>query len=70
MSCRAQQVEPLALDLAARIAEKPRPSITALKRTLSLPRRQAFEHSITHESFMHQITLGAAARRIQDDYVE
>jgi polyketide biosynthesis enoyl-CoA hydratase PksI len=63
------QVEPVALDVATRIAEKPRLSITALKRTLSLPRRQAFEHSITQESFMHQITLPAAARRIEEDYV-
>jgi len=65
-----QQVEPKALDIAARIAEKPRQSLTALKRTLSLPRRRAFEQSITSESLMHQITLGGAARRIQDAYVE
>jgi len=64
------QVEPLALDVAARIAEKPRGSIAALKRTLSLPRRQAFEQSITQESFMHQITFAAAACRIERDYVE
>lgn len=65
-----QQVEPTALDVAARIAEKPRLAIAALKRTLSLPRRQAFETSITNESFMHQLTLGPAARRIKEDYVE
>jgi len=65
-----QQVEAAALDVAARIAEKPRHSVTALKRALSLPRRRAFEDSITSESFMHQITLGGAARRIQDNYVE
>jgi len=64
------QVESIALDVAVRIAEKPRSSIIALKRTLSLPRRQAFEHSITNESFMHQITFAAASARIQDDYVE
>jgi polyketide biosynthesis enoyl-CoA hydratase PksI len=64
------EVAAAALDIAARIAEKPRPSVTALKRTLSLPRRRAFETSITHESFMHQITLAGAARRIEDDYVE
>lgn len=64
------QVEPLALDIAARIADKPRGSIAALKRTLSLPRRQAFEQSITHESFMHQITFAPAACRIERDYVE
>jgi len=46
-----------ALDLAERIAEKPRSALTLLKRTLSLPRRRAFEESLTLESFMHQITL-------------
>jgi polyketide biosynthesis enoyl-CoA hydratase PksI len=65
-------VLPKALDVAARIAAKPRRAVETLKRTLSLPRRQAFEQSITHETLMHQITLAApdAARRIQDDYVE
>jgi len=66
----AAQVEQLAFDLAARIAEKPRLALTTLKRTLSLPRRQAFEQSITTESLMHQVTLAAAVRQIQDDYVE
>lgn len=65
-----QQVEPAALDVAARIAEKPRHCVAALKRTLSLPRRRAFETSITQESFMHQLTFGGAARQIQADYVE
>ncbi len=65
-----EQVEPLAFDIAARIAEQPRASIAVLKRTLSLPRRQAFEQSITHESLMHQITFAAAAGRIRDRYVE
>jgi polyketide biosynthesis enoyl-CoA hydratase PksI len=66
----AAQVEKLAFDLAARIAEKPRLALTTLKRTLSLPRRQAFEQSITTESLMHQVTLAAAVRQIQDNYVE
>lgn len=67
-----EQVLPAALDIAARIAAKPRRAVELLKRTLSLPRRQAFERSLTHESLMHQITLTApgAAHRIQDDYVE
>jgi polyketide biosynthesis enoyl-CoA hydratase PksI len=66
------EVLPTALDLAARIAEKPRLAVETLKRTLSLPRRQAFEAALTAEALMHQITFGAAdaARRIQDDYVE
>ena len=65
-----EQVDTVALDVAARIAEKPRAAITALKRTLSLARRQAFEQSITQESLMHQLTFAAAADRIQHDYVE
>jgi polyketide biosynthesis enoyl-CoA hydratase PksI len=64
------QVEAAAIDLAARIADKPRLSLAALKRTLSQPRRRAFEGSITDESLMHQITLSGALRRIQDDYVD
>ena len=66
------EVLPKALDIAARIAAKPRLAVETLKRTLSLPRRQAFERSLTHESLMHQITVTApgAARRIEEDYVE
>lgn len=66
------EVRPKALDIAARIAAKPRVAVEALKRTLSLPRRRAFELSITTESLMHQVTFAAPdlARAIQDGYVE
>lgn len=65
-------VVPRARDLARRIAEKPRHALEALKRTLSLPRRQAFEQALTLESLMHQVTLGApgAADTIRATYVE
>lgn len=65
-------VEALGRDLAQRIADKPRVAVEALKRALSLPRRRAFETSITTESFMHAMTLGAAAasHRLEDEYVE
>jgi len=65
-------VESRALDVAARIAEKPRPAVEALKRTLSLPRRRAFEESLTLETLMHQVTLGApgATAKIRASYVE
>ena len=48
------------------------PALEALKRTLSLPRRQAFEQALTLESLMHQVTLGApgAADTIRATYVE
>ena len=65
-----ERVEPAAIDLASRIAEKPRASLAILKRALSMPRRRAFEESITQESFMHQITLAGAVDRIRDTYVE
>ncbi|MFT3699918.1 MAG: polyketide synthase [Kofleriaceae bacterium] len=42
-----------ATDLAHRIADKPRAAVIALKRTLSLPRRQLFELARTHETLMH-----------------
>jgi len=66
------EVLPCAVDLAERIADKPRAAVEALKRTLSLPRRRAFELSITTESLMHQITFRApgAAQGIRDGYVE
>lgn len=46
-----------AQDLAARIADKPRDAVIALKRTLSLPRRQAFELARTHETLMHAVSF-------------
>lgn len=58
----ADAVLPHALDLAIRIAEKPRLPLELLKRTLSLPRRQAFEQSLTLEPLMHRLTLPAAPR--------
>lgn len=46
-----------AIDLALAIADKPRRAVTLLKRTLTLPRRRAFEESLTLESLMHEITF-------------
>jgi enoyl-CoA hydratase/carnithine racemase len=47
------EVDARARDLAARIADKPRDAVVALKRTLSVPRRQAFELARTQEALMH-----------------
>ncbi len=47
------EVDARAQDLAARIADKPRDGVVALKRTLSVPRRQAFELARTQEALMH-----------------
>lgn len=57
------QVRSTALDLAARIAEKPRQALELLKRTLSAPRRAAFESALTMESLMHELTLRAPGVR-------
>ena len=64
------EVYPKALELARRIAEKPRPALTALKRYLSLPRRQAFEETLTAETFMHQLCFAEpeTVRRIRENY--
>lgn len=66
------EVDAVARDVAARIAEKPRPAVEALKRALSLPRRRAFDGAMTLETLMHQVTIGApgAIDRIQAGYVE
>jgi polyketide biosynthesis enoyl-CoA hydratase PksI len=65
------QVLPKALDLAQRIAEKPRVALTALKRVLSLPRRQAFEQARTNEMLMHTISFAHpdTARRIEETFL-
>lgn len=66
------EVEARALDVAARIAEKPRVTLELLKRTLSLPRRQAFEETITIESLMHRVTFAApdVLGRIREHHAE
>ena len=64
------QVRAKAMDLAARIAEKPRVALEALKRVLSAPKRQAFEATRTAETMMHAITFaGPDVRRlIEENY--
>lgn len=46
-----------ALLLARAINEKPRANLLRLKRVLSLPKRQAYEEAMTHESLMHEISF-------------
>jgi len=64
-------VRPKAMDLAARIAEKPRVAVETLKRALSVDKRQAFETARATEAMMHTITFaGPDVRRlIEEDYV-
>jgi len=63
----AAAVRARAMDVARRIAGKPRAALEALKRTLTLPRRRLFEETITLETLMHQVTLrdAEALARIQ-----
>jgi len=46
-----------AMGVASRIAEKPRLSLELLRRTLTIPRRQAFESTHTIESLMHRLSF-------------
>ena len=52
-----REVRAHALAVAARIAEKPRPTLELLHQTLTLPRRQGFEASLTTESMMHRLSF-------------
>ena len=64
------QVEAHAQDLAARIADKPVSAVRLLKRTLSLPRRQAFESARSLESLMHQVSFQQPGVRARiEDYL-
>jgi polyketide biosynthesis enoyl-CoA hydratase PksI len=58
------KVRELALDLAARVAERPRPVLELTKRALTLGRRSAFERTITIESLMHRVSFRDAADQI------
>jgi polyketide biosynthesis enoyl-CoA hydratase PksI len=64
------EVMPKAQDLAARIAEKPRVSLMALKRVLSRAKRHAFEDARTDENLMHEVTFGQPEIRqmIEDNF--
>lgn len=65
-----EQVWPKALQVARRIAEKPRSALESLKGYLSLPRRQAFEETRTVESLLHRLSFAqpGVAEQIQDYY--
>jgi polyketide biosynthesis enoyl-CoA hydratase PksI len=51
------EVEIRALDLALRIAGKPKRNLSMLKRVLTLPRRRRLEEALTLESLMHETSL-------------
>jgi polyketide biosynthesis enoyl-CoA hydratase PksI len=66
-----EQVWPKALDLARRIADKPRPVLELLKRSLGLRKRLAFEEARTVESLMHEACFARpeTAARIEQGWV-
>ncbi|MCG8569777.1 MAG: polyketide synthase [Spirochaetes bacterium] len=51
------QVMDKAIELAEIIAEKPRGTLTTLKYSLSLKKRQLLQEARVHEDFMHKITF-------------
>ncbi len=52
-----EEVLKRAVDLAERIADKPRFALSALKQALSSPRRQDFEAARTQEAHMHALSF-------------
>ena len=66
------EVRPKAMDVAARIAEKPRTALETLKRGLAERRRQAFEQAYALETEMHRVALAQPEirRLIEEEYVE
>ncbi len=67
---RKEKVAWKALQLARRIAEKPRFALELLKGDLSIRRRQLFEETRTREAAMHRICFGRpeTAERIRVSY--
>lgn len=65
-----EQVWPRAMQVARRIAEKPRRALETLKGYLSLPRRRAFEETLTVETLMHRLSFSQPdiAEQIRDYY--
>ena len=66
------EVLPRAMELAARVAEKPRRSLEMLKRARTVERRRDFEESRTVESLMHEVSFSdpSALARIEESYDE
>lgn len=66
----AAKVEARARKVAMRMTDKPRFALELLKRTLSLPRRRAFEEARTMESLMHEICFEnpETQARIRENY--
>ncbi len=69
---RKEKVMWKAVQLARRIAEKPRFALETLKGDLSLRHRQLFEETRTRESHMHRLCFGRpeTGERIRENYTK
>lgn len=67
----SNEVHPVALDIARRIAEKPRHVLEMLKGTLAVERRRSLEGAMWSEHLMHRISFSYpdATRRIAENYL-
>lgn len=61
-----------ALDIARRMAEKPRHVLAMIKDTLAIPRRQTLGATMSREHLMHQICFGhpETEQLISENYIE
>jgi polyketide biosynthesis enoyl-CoA hydratase PksI len=61
-----------ALQVARRIADKPRFALETLKGDLSIRQRQRFEETRTREAAMHRLCFGRpeTAERIRENYTK
>lgn len=61
-----------ALDIARRMAEKPRHVLALIKETLAVPRRQQLSAALSREHLMHQLCFGEpeTERLVAENYLE
>jgi polyketide biosynthesis enoyl-CoA hydratase PksI len=67
----AEEVLNVALELAQRMAEKPRHVLELVKDTLALPRRHALQEALSREHLMHKVCFSRpdTALRIEETYL-
>jgi len=67
----ADEVLRVALELARRIAEKPRHVLELIKDTLVLPRRRALQEALSREHLMHKVCFSRpdTTLRIEETYL-
>ncbi|ACY13736.1 polyketide synthase [Haliangium ochraceum] len=65
------EVMDTALDIARRMAEKPRHVLALIKETLAVPRRQTLSATMSREHLMHQLCFGhpETERLVAENYI-